>query len=444
MKNKRFLIVGSGGRESAFAISLMKDRILYAVLSHENPTIIDCVRRSGGRYLVNNPNDPQIVLSFAKENDIAYVFVSADDPLANGVVDILLANDIKAIGGTKAATKIEWDKVYAMAMMQRVCPEFTPFHQVVSNRQTLKEAIKIFSTEKRTLVVKPQGLTGGKGVKVMPEHLKTYRGCMNYATELLAKNPDEKVLLVERLMGIEFTIMGITDGENLVLAPATYDYPFRLEGDLGPGTGGMGCFTGIEKKLPFMSEKDWYDCRYIMQKIIGELRSKGSFFNGILNGGFFKTARGIKFMEFNGRFGDPEGLNILTVLKGSFAELLENIWHKNLKSTPVDFVKKASVVKYLVAPVYPEASNEAITFTVDEEAIKAMGVDIFFAACVKTGQHSYKTLKKSRVMALGAVAEKIEDAAAMVNKAIAKYVKGALDYRPDIGMEKSLSKLKIY
>ncbi len=355
MNKKKFLIVGSGGRESAFAMRLAeeKDHIqLYAVINHKNPLIIDCVIQSGGRYVVGDANDPQIVLDFVKEHAIDYTFVSADQPLANGVIDILLDNNFKAIGGTKEATRIEWDKVYSIQMMQKVCPEFTPFYKVVSNIEELNDVISEFESRGFNVVVKPQGLTGGKGVKVMPEHLSTYQDCIDYASFLLTKNPNDEVLLVEKLNGIEFTIMGITDGEHLVVSPASYDYPFRHEDDLGAGTGGMGCFTNSEKRLPFMSDKDLDDCRFIMQKIINEMRSKDLFFNGVINGGFFKTQNGIKFMEFNGRFGDPEGLNILSILEGSFSELLIHIWNKTLSEDVVSFIKKASVTKYLVAKEY--------------------------------------------------------------------------------------------
>ena len=94
-----------------------------------------------------------------------------------------------------------------------------------------------------------------------------------------------------------------------------------------------------------MDKEDLRDCKDIMQKIIDNMRRKNLPFNGVLNGGFFKTPKGIKFMEFNGRFGDPEALNILSVLQGSFAELLENISNKNLNEENVRFIKKASVVK---------------------------------------------------------------------------------------------------
>ncbi len=424
----------------------MQDTQVYAVLAHKNPLIVDCVVQSGGKYLVADADDPKTILKFAKENNIDYTFVSADQPLANGVIDILLENNFKAIGGTKDATRIEWDKIYSIQMMQKVCPEFTPFYKIISKIEELQDAIKSFETKGLEIVVKPQGLTGGKGVKIMPEHLLTYQDCAYYASSLLEKNPDEKVLLVEKLNGIEFTIMGITDGQHLVVSPASYDYPFRHEGDCGAGTGGMGCFTNSEKKLPFMSDKDWDDSTHIMQKILDEMKSKNLFFNGVLNGGFFKTKHGIKFMEFNGRFGDPEGLSILSILEGSFSELLIHIWNKTLSEDVVSFVKKANVVKYLVAKEYPKQSESATSFSIDEDAMIAKGIKIFFASCIKTGIHQYETLKKSRVCAFGTVSDNIETASLIINNAINSHVtytqEHKLEYRSDIGSQKSLEKLK--
>ena len=444
MTKEKFLIVGSGGRESAFALKLFKETTLFAFMSHHNPTIIECIEKSGGAYTIGNVNDPQAVAKFAVDSGIDYAFVSADDPLSNGVVDAMLDKNIKAVGGTKEATKIEWDKIYSIDMMQKVCPQWTPYYQAIEKKEELASAIQIFKDKNIEVVVKPQGLTGGKGVKVMPEHLKTYEDCIVYATELLDKCPNEKVLLVEKLKGIEFTIMGITDGQNLVLSPASYDYPFRFENDLGAGTGGMGCWTNKEKKLPFMNDKDLQDCREIMQKIIDEMRKDGLSFSGILNGGFFKTKEGIKFMEFNGRFGDPEALNVLTVLESSFADMIRSMWHKTLSEDKVKFIKKASVIKYLVAKEYPQESEAATVFTINKEAITDMGVHIFIASAIKTADNQYTTLKKSRAIAFGAIAEEITDAGILVNQAIEKFVDADLEYRKDIGSQENLDKLLNY
>lgn len=433
----RFLIVGSGGRESAFATSLL-DVTLYAVISHKNKTIIDCVNKTGGKYTINDPTNPDVILDFAKKHEIDYVFVNADEPLANGVVDILIENDIKAIGGTRNATQIEWDKIYAIQMMKDTCPEFTPFYKIITSIDELKDAINEFKTRELQIAVKPQGLTGGKGVKVMPEHLETYQDCIDYATILLER--DGKVLLVEKLHGIEFTIMGITDGKHLVMAPASYDYPFRFEGDKGAGTGGMGCFTD-STKLPFMNQKDMDDCKCIMQRIIDKMRNENLNFTGVLNGGFFKTKNGIKFMEFNSRFGDPECLNILSVLNSSFSKLLVHLWNGTLSDDIVTFMPKASVVKYLVAKEYPNKSLEKITFTLNEQEINKLNVKVFFAACVETGMNQYQTLLSSRVVGFSAVSDTISEASLLIDHVIDNFVSGKLEYRRDIGSKESIEKL---
>ena len=437
----RFLIVGAGGRECAFAKRLAEETTLFAVINHANPAIIHCVERSGGHYTVGDASNPETVLEFAQKHAIDYAFVNADEPLANGVVDRLLENNIRAIGGTREATRIEWDKVYCIEMMKKICPEVVPFFRVVSDQRKVAAAIKEFKSRQLSVVVKPQGLTGGKGVKVMPVHLATYEDCAEYASALFNARPEENVLLVEKLEGFEFTIMGFTDGKNLVLSPASYDFPYRYEGDIGPGTGGMGCFTNSGKKLPFMEEKDLQICQFIMQSVVDELRTRKLPFTGVLNGGFFKTPQGIRFMEFNGRFGDPEGLNILTILKSSFAELLISLWDQTLTEDKVRFSDLASVVKYLVASEYPEESPRATTFEVDEDGIERLGASLFFASCIKD-QAGYKTLRKSRVLAVGATARTIEEASSIVNSAIDTCIKGDLEYRRDIGSEKNLEALR--
>jgi len=458
---KKFLIVGSGGRESAFALKLSEENIaLYAVVDHENPTIIDCVQATGGRYLVAKTTDAAAISQFAVRHKIDYAFVNADDPLAHGVVDELLKHKIKAVGGTQAATRIEWDKVYALQLMERVCPEFTPMYKVVSRPEEIAAALNAFKKRKLLVVVKPQGLTGGKGVKVMREHLRSYQASADYAASLLRRNKAAKVLFVEKLNGIEFTIMGFSDGKHLVMAPASYDYPYRRENDKGAGTGGMGCFTNTNKKLPFMSDKDWAACRTMMQRVIRALREEKLPFKGVLNGGFFKTRDGMRFMEFNARFGDPEALNILALLQTPLAAIIKDLYHGRLRAQRVKFIRKASVVKYLVAKEYPERSARKLRFSVAEKAIVDDNINIFYASCVRAaGKASaqkkigaakadvaktdvlFDTLKKSRVLALGKVHSSIADASDAINRAIADHIDGRLEYRRDIGAPKSLQKL---
>lgn len=434
-----FLIAGSGGREAAFAESLSRGARLHAVMAHENPQIADCVRRSGGRYAVGDADDPDTVLGFARQLSPDYAFVNADQPLANGVIDALLGAGIRAVGATRAASRIEWDKAYSMEVMSEACPEYTPFHRTVSDERELKEAMSEFESRGLQVVVKPQGLTGGKGVKVMPEHLPAYADCSEYASSVL-RDRGEKAVLVERLDGPEFTVMGLTDGRHLVLSPASYDYPFRCEGDSGAGTGGMGCFTS-GARLPFMDGRDEADCAAIMRRVLDKLRGDGARFSGVLNGGFFKTARGIRFMEFNARFGDPECLNVLSVLKTPLDEAVMRMWDGTLSARAVGFSGESSVSKYLVAREYPDPSPEPVRFKLDAGAAEAGGARVFFASCVREPDGGYRTLRKSRVAAFCATSETVEDASSAVDSAIEEHFEGDLEYRRDIGSAQNLRKL---
>ena len=320
---------------TSFSPWLAEDSKVDALMGHENPMIKQCVKRSGGKWEIGDPSDPGAVLDFAKRHKVDYTFVSSGEPLANGVVDVLLEHGFRCVGATKT-----------------------------------------------------------------------------------------------------------TDGLSLVLSPASYDYPYRHVGDTGAGTGGMGCFTDAKPVLPFMTQKDLDDCQTMMERVIDAMRKKGTPFTGVLNGGFFKTKSGIRFMEWNGRFGDPEGLNVLMVLDGSLSGLLKSIWDKTLSGDSVKFANKASVIKYMVAKEYPGPSPDAVPFLIDEDSVNALGVNLFFASCVQTGKHTYQTLKTSRVVAFGALGDTIGDASELVDKAIKYYFRGDLEYRHDIGTPQYVASLK--
>lgn len=436
----KFLIIGNGAREAIFAKKLALDSVVYAIVGHENPTIISAVKETGGELLVADINDGDLVVNFAKDCNIDYVFVNSDNPLANGVVDRLLENNIKAIGPTKAGSRIEWDKIYSINVVNQITPQFTPLYQVVNDVSEIEKAIDYFSG--KDIVVKPQGLTGGKGVKVMGEHLKSYEDVAQYSKSLLESGSD--VLLTEKLSGFEFTIMAITDGDDIKFAPATYDYPYRFENDTGPGTGGMGCFTVPSNNLPFMSKDDFANCCEIMRLAVKFFKDNDIHYNGVLNGGFFLTNKGIKFMEFNARFGDPEGVNILSLLDGSFSELLKAIYAKKLADFDLKFLPKASVVKYLVSKEYP-AKGDRVSFKININDIESRGVDTYFSAAklVDNDQNDFfETVSSSRVLALSYIADDVVEASTKLNQIIDSITSDVnLDYRPDIANAVEIKRL---
>lgn len=442
------LIVGNGGRESSIASKLAEDTNLYAVMNIENPTIKHSVLKSGGKYLIGDINNRQLIAEFAKANNIDLAFVSSDNPLEAGVIDCLLEAGINAVGPTRRGAEIEWNKIYSMELVSRVLPQYTPRYWILKSLDDIDDVFKEIGQSKLDVVVKPQGLTGGKGVKVMGPHLKDLGEAKEYARQILERKigKSTSVLMVEKLDGIEYTIMAITDGKSIIFPPASYDHPYRYAGDTGPGTGGMGAFTDKVLPLPFMSEKHYQESAYIIQKTIEALREDKRHFNGVLNGGFFLTKEGIKFMEFNARFGDPECMNIMSILDTPLSSLLEDIYHQRLDPSKVKFKEKASVVKYLVAPEYAlNSDGKPHIFAMNVDAITKQGASVYFASAVeKDGKDMFVTTGASRNVALAAVAESISEASALVDKCIDNYVKGPLEFRRDIGSQSQIELLTRY
>ena len=170
--------------------------------------------------------------------------VSADEPLAAGVVDALLAQGTAAVGPTRAGAEIEWNKAFARSLLAEVAPEAVPRLRVVRERRRGgTSAIASFGST--PVAVKPSGLTGGKGVKVMGPHLASHADAARVRARACSRagGRGESVLIEEKIVGAEFTIQAISDGRTVVFPPSTYDYPYRFDGDEGPGTGGMGSLS---------------------------------------------------------------------------------------------------------------------------------------------------------------------------------------------------------
>lgn len=439
------LIVGNGGRESSIAMRLAENTSLYAVMRHENPTIAYFVKKTGGEFLIGDTNNGKLISTFAKERSIDLAFVSADDPLEAGVVDKLLKEEIRTVGPTRGGAEIEWNKTYALEMMKKILPHHTPRFWIASDPSEVSKIFRDVKAEGLEVVVKPQGLTGGKGVKVMGDHLKDYGEAERYAMDVLKSRigKSDSVIIVEKLDGIEFTIMAMTDGRTIVFPPATYDHKRLFDGDKGPNTGGMGAFNGTKLPLPFMTEKDFDECKYIIQKAVNAMAAQGRHFNGVLNTGLFLTDNGIKFMEFNARFGDPECMNIMLILNSPFSEALEKMYDRSLTKKNIKFQKKASVVKYLVSPEYAISAGVPRDFWLDQRGIESEGVSVFFSSAVAAANpQQFKTVGNSRCVGLAQSADSIEEAAVRIDDCIEKYVKGQLHYRKDIGSKKELALLE--
>jgi phosphoribosylamine---glycine ligase len=434
----RTLIVGHGGRESALALRMAEHSELHAFVGHENPSIVRHAAASGGSHRVGDVCDPRAVAAFARSLEIDVAMVSADEPLAAGVVDALLAQGTLAVGPTTAGAEIEWNKAFARSLLAEVAPEAVPALRVVRDANEVADAFASFGS--MPVVVKPSGLTGGKGVKVMGPHLADHEQAREYALELLARGgADESVLIEEKIVGAEFTIQAISDGHTVVFPPSTYDYPFRYDGDEGPGTGGMGSLSMAGLTLPFMSTAHYEQACSIIERVIERLARQGRRFTGVMNSGFFATADGVKVIEFNARFGDPECMNIMSLFTGSWPEVMQRIATASLSAGDVALREQASVVLYLVSPDYALRPGRAYEFELDREAIESDGCHVFFSSAIEASDGVYRTVGTSRAVALASIAPTLEQARARV-VGCAESVP-VLEWRRDVGDGRYLDRL---
>ncbi len=427
---EKCLLLGNGGREAVLAEYISKGYKLYVVCPYENPSIVEMVEKSGGKYIVADPFNKDIVSDFIKENNIEICLISSDNLLQDGLIDVARKLGLKTFGPTSKGAKIEWSKTYALDIVEKLAPEMIIKNYNVTSVEKLKDIVDLYNDD--SFVIKPEGLTGGKGVKVGGIHFKGKDEGFKYAKSCLEISGN--VIIQDKIEGREFTVMALTDGENIVVTPTTFDYPYRFNEDKGPGTGGMGCLSFENGILPFLEQKDIEECSKLIKETLKYINRDNLEFNGVIYGGFFKTKNGIKFIEFNSRFGDPEALNVLNSLETPFTDVMKNIFNKTLSIENCKFKNECTFTVYVVTKEYAvESRKEPLIFTINRDAIENQGVKIYFANTKHLEGNKYSSVSNSRLFGLTTSAKSLQEAKEKVYNAIKGNIDEKLDYRTDIG-----------
>jgi phosphoribosylamine--glycine ligase len=240
-------------------------------------------------------------------------------------------------------------------------------------------------------------------------------------------------VLEERLIGEEFTLQAFVDGNHMVPMPLVQDHKRAFEGDLGPNTGGMGSYSMPDHMLPFVSGTDYKKALAIMRATIAALERTGNPYRGILYGQFMNTAKGPKVIEFNARFGDPEAMNVLSLLCSDLSGIVQNIIRGSLSAAQVAFEQKATVCKYIVPEGYPDSpvSGDPITNIPKEGAL-------LYYANVEEREGRLSTLS-SRTLAFVGIGPTLEEAERIAEQS-ASSVRGNVRYRRDIGTSALLNR----
>ena len=425
----KILVVGSGAREHAIIRALDRspqEKKIYCLASNINPGIAELCEE----LTVGNINDPSFVVNYAQETGATLSIIGPENPLANGVADALWDAGIKTVGPKKDLAQLETSKAFTRKLAKEYGipggPQYETFNSMDGVDNFLNELGEKY-------VVKYDGLKGGKGVKVSGDHLNSHSEAVAYCQELV--NNGGEFVIEEKFIGEEFSLMSFCDGEILKHMPAVQDHKRAYEGDVGPNTGGMGTYSDTNHSLPFLSKEDIAKAHEINVQTAKAVKNKyGDGYKGILYGGFMATESGVKLIEYNARFGDPEAINVLSILESDFIDLCHAITDGTLKNIQIQFSKKATVCKYAVPEGYPNnpIKGEPIDISriINRDELFYASVDIQNGNLVEAG---------SRTLAVVGIAESISEAEKIAEKGVSS-VSGPLFHRTDIGTDEVIQR----
>jgi phosphoribosylamine---glycine ligase len=381
-----------------------------------------CARFLGGVSL----SDVDQMMAFAREVNPDLAIIGPEEPLFVGLVNRLEDElSVACFGPRSELARIETSKSWARDLVARYGIEANPRYRVFREPTDLNS----YLLELGAFVIKPDGLTGGKGVKVFGEHLDTMADALDYARALIQH--DGLVLIEERLEGEEFSLQTITDGETVVHCPLVQDHKRAFEDDEGPNTGGMGSYSCRDHSLPFLSREDVEAAQSVNERVVEALRSEtGRPYRGVLYGGFIATAEGVKLIEYNARFGDPEATNVLPLLSSDLLDVCWSAATGDLAGVDVRFEPKATVCKYVVPRGYPNGKGAGDPIEVDFSETANGNTRMYWAAVNQID--SRLLLTGSRALAFVGIGDTLEEAERYA-EAGAVQVRGPVRHRSDIG-----------
>ncbi|MCK4285405.1 MAG: phosphoribosylamine--glycine ligase, partial [Candidatus Lokiarchaeota archaeon] len=282
------LIIGHGAREHVIGETLVKGGAeLFAFMSFKNAGLEDLSRD----IKIHSETDFQEILDFSKKNNIDFAVIGPEAPLVVGIVDALEKGGIPCIGPKIEAAQIEGSKVFMRRLLEKYKIQSNVKSKIFDSMDGVESYIKDMGEE--FIVVKPEGLTGGKGVKVYGDHLFTRNDILKYCKELVDNK--NRFLLEERCEGEEFTLQTFVDGKTIIGSPLVQDHKRAFEDDKGPNTGGMGSYSMADHLMPFFTQKDVDEALADMKKTVAAIKAEtGVEYKGFLYGQFMKTGDGLK------------------------------------------------------------------------------------------------------------------------------------------------------
>jgi phosphoribosylamine--glycine ligase len=365
------------------------------------------------------------LVRFAKQNEIGLTVVGPDDPLAAGIADLFQAEGLRVFGPSKSAARLESSKVFAKALMRE--------NKIPTARGaafTACEAAFAFIGECRfPVVIKADGLALGKGVIIARDAQEARGAIDSMMTERRFGDAGSRVLIEECLTGSECSLHALLDGTSYRMLATARDHKRAFDGDTGPNTGGMGAFSPADN---FDAELQAEFDRAVMRPLLAGLKGTGVVFRGLLFPGLMITADGLRVLEFNCRFGDPETQVILPRLKSDLLPLLEAAIDGTLDRTAIEWDERAAVTVVLASGGYPGNYDVGKSIHGLEKLSKAADVHVFHAG---TRQENGSIVTAGgRVLAVTALGENVAAARARAYEAVSEIEFEGCHYRRDIAL----------
>ena len=388
-------------------------------------------------YPVPDLNDFAQIIDIAKKTKPDFAIIGPEDPICGGLVDRLMSIGVHCVAPKKALARVEASKEFTRKLIKKydikhANPKFRAFEfsSMAQMKQLQADITRYIEHDlEGSYVVKYDGLKGGKGVKVSGDHLQTTNLGVKYALECIEQCGS--VVIEEKLIGVEFSLLSFVSGDKVVDMPACQDHKRAFAGDTGPNTGGMGTYNDANHSLPFLSKEDMAQASEINRQVAAALMKEcGEPYKGILYGGFIAVKNGVRVIEYNCRFGDPEALSILPLLKSDFVKVCQSIIDGTLSPEMVEFENKAAVCKYIVPKSYPDKKEEkGKTCTIPADIPE--NVRMYFGDVTKGKDPQTYVLGTSRAIGVVGIGENL-DIAEQASEKVCEQISGPVRFRYDI------------
>ena len=417
----KILVIGSGGREHALAWKLKQspyaERIFCAPGNAGTAEI--------GENVAISASDLGPLVRFAKENRVNLTVVGPDDPLAAGIVDLFAREGLRVFGPAKAAARLESSKIFAKELMRE---QGIPTAEAGTFKRS-DDALRFCDPLRFPIVIKANGLALGKGVIIASDLVaarSTIDAMMNQGR---FGEAGRHIVVEEFLRGTECSLHALVDGANYRLLQTARDHKRAFDKDTGPNTGGMGAFSPANN---WNAELEDQFHKKIMRPLLRALQEKKITFRGLLYPGLMISADGVRVLEFNCRFGDPETQAILPRMKSDLLPLLEATIDGNIDTCTIEWDPRPAVTVVLASVGYPNKYETGKTISGLNAAARLDDVRIFHAGTKRVNDEIVTA--GGRVLAVTALGSTIEAARARAYEAVSRIQFENCHYRHDIAL----------